>query len=131
MLKDVTLGQFFPGDTVVHRLDARTKLILVIVYIVALFQASGWISYAAVCAGTAGCMALSRIGIKNIFKGLKPMLFIIVLTGLLNIFYTSGTPVLPGWIITWEGIYRAVKMILRITLLITGTFLLTYTTSPI
>ena len=131
MLKDVTLGQFFPGDTVVHRLDARTKLILVIVYIVALFQASGWISYAAVCAGTAGCMALSRIGIKNILKGLKPMLFIIVLTGLLNIFYTSGTPVLPGWIITWEGIYRAVKMILRITLLITGTFLLTYTTSPI
>jgi energy-coupling factor transport system permease protein len=59
------------------------------------------------------------------------MLFIIVLTGLLNMFYTTGTPILPGWIITWEGIERAVQMILRIVLLITGTYMLTYTTSPI
>ena len=131
MLKDVTLGQFFPGNTIVHRLDARTKLILVIVYIVALFQAVGWGSYAAVTLATAACMYLSHISVGNIFKGLKPMLFIIVLTAALNIFYTQGTPILPGWIITWEGIARAVQMILRIVLLITGTFLLTYTTSPI
>ncbi len=131
MLKDVTLGQFFPGDTVVHRLDARTKLILVIVYIVGLFQAVGWVSYGAVTLVTAVCMWLSHISAKNIFKGLKPMLFIIVLTALLNIFYTEGTPIVPGWVITWEGIARAVQMILRIVLLITGTFLLTYTTSPI
>ena len=131
MLKDVTLGQFFPGDTVVHRLDARTKLILVIVYIVGLFQAVGWVSYGAVTLATAACMWLSHISAKSIFKGLKPMLFIIVLTALLNIFYTEGTPIIPGWVITWEGIARAVQMILRIVLLITGTFLLTYTTSPI
>lgn len=131
MLKDVTLGQFFPGDTVVHRLDARTKLILVIVYIVGLFQAVGWVSYGAVTLVTAVCMWLSHISARNIFKGLKPMLFIIVLTALLNIFYTEGTPIIPGWVITWEGIARAVQMILRIVLLITGTFLLTYTTSPI
>ena len=131
MLKDVTLGQFFPGDTIVHRLDARTKLILVIVYIVGLFQAVGWVSYGAVTLATAACMWLSHISAKNIFKGLKPMLFIIVLTALLNIFYTDGTPIIPGWVITWEGIARAVQMILRIVLLITGTFLLTYTTSPI
>ena len=131
MLKDVTLGQFFPGNTIVHRLDARTKLILVIVYIVALFQAVGWGSYAAVTLATAACMCLSHISVGNIFKGLKPMLFIIVLTAALNIFYTQGTPILPDWIITWEGIARAVQMILRIVLLITGTFLLTYTTSPI
>lgn len=131
MLKDVTLGQFFPGDTIVHRLDARTKLILVIVYIVGLFQAVGWASYGAVTLATAACMRLSRISAKNIFKGLKPMLFIIALTALLNIFYTEGTPVIPGWVITWEGIARAVQMVLRIVLLITGTFLLTYTTSPI
>ncbi len=131
MLKDVTLGQFFPGDTIVHRLDARTKLILVVVYIVGLFQAVGWISYATVALVTAGCMALSHITLKNIFKGLKPMLFIIVLTAALNIFYTQGTPILPGWVITWEGIARAIQMVLRIVLLITGTFLLTYTTSPI
>ena len=122
MLKDITL---------VHRLDARTKLILVVLYIVALFQSNGWVSYVAVVLATAACMALSQIKPATIFKGLKPMLFIIVLTAALNIFYTQGTPIIPGWIITWEGIARSVKMILRIVLLITGTFLLTYTTSPI
>ena len=131
MLKDITLGQFFPGDTIVHRLDPRTKLILVIVYIVALFQAKGWVGYAIVVLVTALCMALSHIRPKNIFKGLKPMLFIIVLTALLNIFYTEGREIIPGWHMTWEGLERSVQMILRIVLLITGTFLLTYTTSPI
>ena len=130
MLKDITLGQFFPGDSIIHRLDPRTKLILVVLYIVALFQAKGWISYGLLLLVTALCLGISHISPKNIFKGLKPMLFIIVLTALLNIFYTQGTPVAEGWIITWEGIDRSVKMILRIVLLITGTFLLTYTTSP-
>ena len=131
MLKDITLGQYFPGNTVVHRMDARTKLILVIVYIVALFQANGWIGYAVVTAVTLACMTLSKIKPSNMFKGIKPMLIIIILTAALNIFYTQGTPILPGWIITWEGIARAVQMVLRIVLLISGTFLLTYTTSPI
>ena len=130
MLKDITLGQFFPGDTPVHRLDPRTKLILLVLYIVALFQAKTWGAYLLLILVTAVCMAVSHISPKNIFKGLKPMLFVIALTALLNLFYTEGTPVREGWIITWEGIDRAVKMMLRITLLITGTFLLTYTTSP-
>ena len=131
MLKDITLGQYFPGDTVIHRLDPRTKLIAVLLYIIALFQAKGWVGYAAVLLASLGCMALSRLKPKVIFKGLKPMIFIIALTALLNIFYTGGTPIIPGWIITWEGIARAVQMVLRIVLLICGTFLLTYTTSPI
>ena len=130
MLKDITLGQYFPGDTVVHRLDPRTKLILVVLYIVALFNAKGWGAYLLVLSVTIICMAVSHISPRNIFKGLKPMLFIIALTALLNIFYTQGTPIREGWIVTWEGIERAVKMMLRITLLIVGTFLLTYTTSP-
>ena len=130
MLKDITLGQYFPGDTVAHRLDPRTKILMVVLYIVALFQARGWIGYALVLTATLVCMFVSHISFSNIFKGLKPMIFIIVLTALLNIFYTTGTPVVEGWIITWEGLERAVKMILRIMLLITGTFLLTYTTSP-
>ncbi len=131
MLKDITLGQYFPGDTVIHRLDPRTKLIAVLLYIIALFQAKGWVGYAAVLLASLGCMALSKLKPKVIFKGLKPMIFIIALTALLNIFYTGGTPILPGWIITWDGVTRAVQMILRIVLLICGTFLLTYTTSPI
>ena len=131
MLKDITLGQYFPGDTIVHRLDPRTKIVLLIVFIVALFQAVGWWSYGLVLAVTVLVMILGRITPKNIFKGLKPMLFIIVLTALLNVFYTQGTPIVEGWIVTWEGIARSVQMILRIVLLIAGTFLLTYTTSPI
>ena len=131
MLKDITLGQYFPGNTVVHRLDPRTKILLVVVYIVALFQARGWLGYGLVAAVTLLCTALSKIKLRSMFKGVKPMLFIIALTALLNIFYTAGTPIRPGWIITWEGIARAVQMMLRIVLLISGTFLLTYTTSPI
>ena len=133
MLKDVTLGQYFPGDTVVHRLDPRTKLILVIVYIVALFCAKSYVSYAVVAAFLILCMCLSRIRFRVIVKGLKPLLLIIVLTGLLNMFYTPGRELVHFWIftITWEGIRNAVFMISRIVMLIFGTFLLTYTTSPI
>ena len=129
MLKDITLGQFFPGDTIVHRLDARTKLILVIVYIAALFTAVDWFSYALMFAVTAACVALSKIKLGTILKGLKPLIFIIVLTGVLNLFKV----LVDWWIftITTEGIKRAFLMIVRIMMLITGTFLLTYTTSPI
>ena len=131
MLKDITLGQYFPGDTVVHRLDPRTKLLLVIVYIVGLFNSAGWASYSFVIIVTALSMAISKIKPKSALKGLKPLVIIIILTAVLNIFYTDGTPIVEGWIITWEGIERAVMMSLRIILLIVGTFMLTYTTSPI
>lgn len=131
MLKDITLGQYFPGDTVAHRLDPRTKLLLVIIYIVGLFNAVGWASYAFVILITALSMAISKIKPKSALKGLKPLIIIIILTAVLNIFYTGGTPIIEGWIITWEGIARAVMMSLRIILLIVGTFMLTYTTSPI
>ena len=130
MLKDVTLGQYFPGNTVVHRLDPRTKILLLIFFIVALFAAKGWVGYGVMLLVTAASMAISHISPKNIFKGLKPMIFIIIFTAALNLFYTDGTPVLPGWPITWEGVARSVQMVLRIVLLIAGTFLLTYTTSP-
>ena len=131
MLKDITLGQYFPGNTVVHRLDPRTKLLLVIIYIVGLFNSVGWVSYAIVIAVTALSMAVSKIKPRSALKGLKPLIIIIILTAVLNIFYTDGTPIVEGWIITWEGIERAVMMSLRIILLIVGTFMLTYTTSPI
>ena len=133
MLKDVTLGQYFPGDTIVHRLDPRTKLILVVIYIVALFCAKSYVSYAVVAAFLILCMCLSRIRLRVIVKGLKPLLLIIVLTGLLNMFYTPGRELVHFWIftITWEGLRNAVFMISRIVMLIFGTFLLTYTTSPI
>ena len=133
MLKDVTLGQYFPGETSVHKLDPRTKLVLVIVYIVALFLAKGAASYALVAACLLAVIGISKIHLKVIVKSLKPLLLIIVLTALLNLFYGSGEPLVQFWIfkITKQGIENAVFMVLRISLLVAGTFMLTYTTSPI
>ena len=130
MLKDITLGQYFPGNTIAHRLDPRTKLLLVIVYIVGLFNTADFIGYAFVIAITGLGMHLAKINPKTAFKGLKPLVIVIVLTALLNIFYTKGTPIIEGWIITWEGLKKALFMSVRIVLLIVGTFMLTYTTSP-
>ena len=133
MLKDVTLGQFFPGSTPIHKLDPRTKLVLVIVYIVALFLAKWFVSYVVVAAFLAMVIAMSRIRLKVVLKNLKPLLFIILLTAVLNLFYGQGEPIAQFWIfkITTSGLENAIFMVLRISLLVAGTFMLTYTTSPI
>ena len=134
MLKDITLGQFFPGNSVIHRLDPRTKLIMLVIYIVALFSAASWISYGVCFVFLAVCIAISTIPLKSILKGMKPLIMILVFTGLLNLFFTAGETVLVKfWVITitLEGVVRAIFMTVRILMLITCTFLLTYTTSPI
>lgn len=134
MLKDITLGQFFPGKSVIHRLDPRTKLIILVLYIVALFMAVSWISYGVLFLFLAFSIALSGVPLKSFVKGLKPLLFILVFTAILNIFFTTGeTVLLSFWkiTITLEGLIRAFFMLTRIFMLVTGTFLLTYTTSPI
>ena len=133
MLKDITLGQYFPGTTVVHRLDPRTKLVLVIVYITALFLAKWFVTYALVLVFLLAVIRISRIRLRVILQSLKPLLFVIILTAILNLFYAGGEPIVSFWIfkISKEGIFNAAFMVLRITLLIAGTFLLTYTTSPI
>jgi len=133
MLKDITLGQFFPGTSVVHRLDPRTKLVVLVVYIVALFVASSWVSYLICFLFLAASIAVSRIPLKSIVRGMKPLVFILVFTGVLNVFFTPGKALVSlGFVtITLEGILQAVKMVSRILMLITATFLLTYTTSPI
>ena len=134
MLKDITLGQYFPGNSPVHRLDPRTKLVLLVAYIVALFSAANWISYGVVFAFLTVAVAVSTIPLKSILHGMKPLVLILVFTGILNVFFTTGEMVLVKfWVITiyWEGVLRAFFMMLRILMLICGTFLLTYTTSPI
>ncbi len=134
MLKDITLGQYFPGNSFIHRLDPRTKLVMLIVYIVALFVAESWISYGVVLAFLVMCILVSKIPGKSIVRGMKPMVLILIFTALLNLLMTKGETVLVSfWIITitQEGLVRAVLMVVRILMLITGTFLLTYTTSPI
>ncbi|MCI5484590.1 MAG: energy-coupling factor transporter transmembrane protein EcfT [Clostridiales bacterium] len=134
MLKDITLGQFFPGKSPIHRMDPRTKLILTVVYIVALFIADNWISYLVMMAFLASCIKISSIPPKSIVRGMKPLVFILMFTAILNLFYTDGGIVLVrlgSLTITTEGLKRAFFMIWRIMMLISGTFLLTYTTSPI
>jgi len=132
-LKDITLGQYFPGNTIIHRLDPRTKLLLTILYIVALFLGKHLVSYAVLAAILTLWIALSKIKLKTILKGIKPILFILVFTGLLNIFYTPGNILWQfGFLkITDQGLWTALFMILRISMLVTCTCLLTYTTSPI
>lgn len=133
MLKDITLGQYFPGNTVIHRLDPRTKLLLTVVYIVALFLAKWFVSYGVMLAFLVTVVAVSRIRLRALFKGLKPLLIIIIFTAVINLFYSSGEVLVEFWIfkITKEGIINAFFLVLRIMMLVMGTFLLTYTTSPI
>ena len=135
MLKDITLGQYFPGTSVIHRLDPRTKLIVLVVYIVALFLANSWISYLVMLAFLLFSIKISTIPAKSILRGMKPLVMILVFTGVLNLFFTvgEGEPLVDFWIFTIyaEGIERALFMTVRILMLICGTFLLTYTTSPI
>ena len=134
MLKDITLGQYFPGTTVAHKLDPRTKILLVVLYIVALFTAKGVTGYVLLALCLAVCVRISKVGIKQLVRGLKPVLFIIIFTGILNLFFTPGDRYLVevGFLrISDTGLKNAVFMVLRVMLLIMGTFLMTYTTSPI
>lgn len=134
MLKDITLGQYFPGDTVVHRLDPRTKLILTIVYIVALFMAKPWLGYVLVLAALLSVAAIGRIPPRAMLRGMKPLVLIIVFTGVLNLFFTAADDYILQWRfirITGTGLRNAIAMVLRVLLLVSGTFLLTYTTSPL
>lgn len=133
MLKDVTIGQFFPGKSIIHRLDPRVKLVLILALIIALFLAEGVVSYALMIGFLLVIIKVSGIPFRMVVKGLKPILFIICFTAVLNLFYTPGEYIWQyGFLhISREGIFVAVKMVLRIMLLIIGTSMLTYTTSPI
>ena len=136
MISDITLGQFFPGKSLIHRLDPRTKIILATLFIVSVFIATNPVSFVVLALTTVILIAVSGISFRVIRKSIKPIVFILIFTALLNIFMTKGEgePLLSLWVleIYTEGIARAVMMALRVIILIVGTsVLLTYTTSPI
>lgn len=136
MISDITLGQFFPGFSKLHKLDPRTKIILAILFIVAVFLANNPASFLCITLVTVFLVAISRISFSVVFKGIKPIIFILIFTSLINVFMTvgEGDPLLAFWIIKIykEGIIRAIFMSLRVIVLIIGTSMfLTYTTSPI
>ena len=134
-MKNIALGQYYAGDSVVHRFDARTKVILALVYIVCTFVCKNVFSFLALFLSAAVLVIISKIPVKIILKALKPIIIIMLFTVVINVFWTSGEKLLFSWRfinIYLEGIYNALFMAIRIIVLITGTSLfLTYTTTPI
>ena len=136
MISDITLGQFFPGNSIIHKLDPRTKIICAFIFIVSVFVANNPVAFLLLSICTLLFVAASRISFKVILKGIKPIVFIVLFTAILNVFMTlgEGEPLVSFWVVNiyLEGIIRAIVVSLRVILLIVGTSaLLTYTTSPI
>ena len=131
---NITLGQYYPGNSPVHRLDPRTKLVLTIALVVAVFLARGFAGYAVLLAFIWCTAKIAGIRFRILLKGLKPLLFIIVLTFLLNVFFPVGGNTVFAWKfirVTDQGLRTAAFMALRLSLLVLGTQLMTLTTSPI
>lgn len=133
MLRDITIGQYIPGETIIHRLDPRIKIIVTFLFIISLFFIDSFFPYIFVSLFIASGILLSKIPFKYIIKGLKPLTFIILITFAINVFMTKGEIIqeIGPLDITKEGLTQAVFMVLRLVFLIIGTSLLTLTTSPI
>lgn len=132
MFNEITLGQYYQTDSVIHRLDPRVKLIATLAYIISLFIVNGWIGYALASLYLVIVISLSRVPFHYIVRGMKAVMFILLITILFNLFLTPGTPVwtLGPLTLTREGIVFAVKMAVRLTFLIFGSSLMTLTTTP-
>ena len=136
MISDITLGQFFPGRSFLHRLDPRAKILLAVAFIVLIFLANSPVAFLALTLFTVSLVLISRISLRVVLRGIRPILILLIFTALISLFMTvgEGDPLVAFWVIKIykEGVYRAVLMALRVVLLIVGSsVLLTYTTSPI
>ncbi len=132
MIRDITLGQYYPEQSVIHRLDARTKILGTLLYIIEVFLVNSFAGFGLVILALGILIGISKVPVRFIFKGLKAVVFIILLTFVLNLFMFDGT-VLWHWkflTVTYEGLYRSCFMALRLILLIIGTSMLTLTTKP-
>ncbi len=133
MLRDITIGQYYAADSAIHRMDPRTKILWTIFYMTVLFMCSGAAQYAVMIIFTLWLVKESRVPLSFVVRGLKPVVVIVILTALLNVFMTPGETVIFSkgvFTVTLEGVYMAVKMAVRIILLITASSLLTLTTTP-
>ena len=134
-MSSISLGQYFPGDSLLHRLDPRFKIVLALLYITAAFLCKNIWSFVVLILSAAVLILLSHIPMKVVLRGIRPILFVMLFTVLLNIFFTRGKTVLVDWWIIHiylEGVMTAVFMVVRITVIIIGTSMfMTYTTTPI
>lgn len=133
MIRDITLGQYYPGNSWIHRLDPRVKILATILYIVALFVVEDFIGFATAFVGLVAVTAISKVPVSFILRGLKPVFLIILFTFVINMFMIKGEVLVSLWFleITREGLRTAVFMGVRLVLLIIGSSLLTLTTKPI
>ena len=133
MIRDITLGQYYPGNSWIHRLDPRVKILATILYIVALFVVKDFIGFATAFVGLVAVTAISKVPVSFILRGLKPVFLIILFTFVINMFMIKGEVLVSLWFleITREGLRTAVFMGVRLVLLIIGSSLLTLTTKPI
>ena len=133
MIRDITLGQYYPGYSAIHNLDARLKIVLTLFYMVSIFVAKDFIGYVIIFIFVAATIKISKVPVRFILRGLKPVFIIIAFTFILNMFMTDGTLIVQIWVlkITYEGLYRAIFMALRIIFLIIGSSILTFTTKPV
>jgi len=133
MIRDITLGQYYPGGSWIHKLDPRVKIMATILYVIALFIVKDFIGFAIAVAGLAAVILISRVPFSFIVRGLKPVFLIIAFTFIINMFMIKGEVLVSFWVltITKEGLRKAVFMAVRLVLLIIGSSLLTLTTKPI
>lgn len=133
MIRDITIGQYYDTESPIHKLDPRTKILWTLFYMIALFIIDGAAAYLTIILFTVIAVKISNIPFKFMVKGLKPIILLVIITALLNLFMTPGEKILFSkgiFTVTFEGVEMAVKMALRIILLIIGTSLLTLTTTP-
>ena len=136
MIKDITIGQYMPGDSYLHKADPRIKIILTFIFMILVLLVKSYTSFIMLGLFTMLAIVVSTVPIYYTLKGLKPVLFIVIFAAVLNIFFYANTNTTPifqyGFIrITWEGIHVSIRMALTITLLMMGASLLTLTTTPI
>jgi energy-coupling factor transport system permease protein len=133
MLKDITLGQYIPGESLLHRADPRIKILLTIIYMAIVFLVTSLYGYAVVILFTLAVILSCRIPLKYTLKGLKPVLYLVLFTTVINLFVINGQVLVQFWIfkITYEGIILSAKIGVRVLLIVIGGSLLTLTTTPI
>lgn len=132
MLRDITLGQYYQTDSLIHRLDPRVKLVSTLVFIISLFVVDNYLGYLLATIYLVTMIKLSNVPVKFIFRGMKSIVFLLLITVIFNLFLTPGTPLIAIWkiTITYEGLRFASMMAIRLILLITGSTIMTLTTTP-
>lgn len=132
MLRDITIGQYYPADSVIHKLDPRVKLFATLIFIISLFSFKNVWGFLVATIFMFGFIELSKVPIGYMVKGLKAIVILMIITALFNLFLTSGKELVSFWIftITYEGLRNAILMAIRLTYLILGTSVMTLTTTP-